>query len=371
MPASNRPGRRKKELVDDGTPIAGFAASLRALREDAGNPSYRQMAEAGHLAHNVLSQADAGHRLPTEEAVVAYVRACGGDVEEWKERRRRALIAHQAVEEACNPRTGVGQREQPVPVTNDHPSAAASEPAAGQLAGAGGAQEPPPLPHPDQAGQVRARPRPRRVRRSRIVYGAACVGVAVLVAVGLSMPMWRADPAEPVLPGTNGAQSAVPSAGTQVSGPGGEEQGRTCRPQWEGVSAALAEFRPCITPHAEGLSLSAEVRLMDPHSEPVQVTVWLWLMELDPQILASAEYDRTRDEATLRSCRLNLSGGQVQECGPELVVPPGEGRYSTSGSIRLHEGDHPPGWDDPGFAGTQSEAVTWPAEPQVEQANTN
>ncbi|ADI09513.1 putative WD-40 repeat protein [Streptomyces bingchenggensis BCW-1] len=48
---------------------------------------------------STLSQAAAGERLPSLPVVLAYVRACGGDPEEWEERWRQA-----AAEEASEPR---------------------------------------------------------------------------------------------------------------------------------------------------------------------------------------------------------------------------------------------------------------------------
>ncbi|GAA4475257.1 helix-turn-helix domain-containing protein [Phytohabitans houttuyneae] len=64
-------------------PVQQFAAALRKLRAEAGNPPYRTMASAAHTSKASLSAAAAGHRLPTWEVTRAYVQVCGGDVEEW------------------------------------------------------------------------------------------------------------------------------------------------------------------------------------------------------------------------------------------------------------------------------------------------
>jgi Helix-turn-helix domain len=76
----------------DGDPVtvsvAGFAAQLRELREQAGRPSYRQLAKLTHYSHTALSQAAAGSSLPSLAVTQAFVRACGGDVEEWSARWR-------------------------------------------------------------------------------------------------------------------------------------------------------------------------------------------------------------------------------------------------------------------------------------------
>lgn len=68
--------------------LAGFAAQLRELRERAGRPSYRRLAQLAHYSHTALSQAAAGHSLPSLAVTQAFVRACGGDVAEWTARWR-------------------------------------------------------------------------------------------------------------------------------------------------------------------------------------------------------------------------------------------------------------------------------------------
>ncbi|HEU5470950.1 MAG TPA: hypothetical protein VFV67_09885 [Actinophytocola sp.] len=71
-------------------PVQRFAWELRRLRRDRGAPTYRAM--AGRVAYSApaLSQAAAGERLPSLPVALAYVRACGGDPEEWTRRWHRA-----------------------------------------------------------------------------------------------------------------------------------------------------------------------------------------------------------------------------------------------------------------------------------------
>ncbi|WP_406430589.1 hypothetical protein OHB00_02050 [Streptomyces sp. NBC_00631] len=57
------------------------------------------MAQRTGQGASTLSQAAGGERLPTLPVVLAYVRACGGDAEEWEERWREAVE-----EEAAEPR---------------------------------------------------------------------------------------------------------------------------------------------------------------------------------------------------------------------------------------------------------------------------
>ena len=83
-------GRRERPIDPDGGPVAEFAADLRELREQAGRPSYRELARRASFSTTVLSEAAGGRALPTLAVVRGYVRACGGNVTEWEERWRRA-----------------------------------------------------------------------------------------------------------------------------------------------------------------------------------------------------------------------------------------------------------------------------------------
>jgi hypothetical protein len=47
---------------------------------------YTAMAEKSHYTMRTLASAAGGLRLPTLPVLMAYVRACGGDVTEWEER---------------------------------------------------------------------------------------------------------------------------------------------------------------------------------------------------------------------------------------------------------------------------------------------
>ncbi|MER5510553.1 protein kinase [Streptomyces sp. NPDC002766] len=63
-----------------------FAQGLRELRAAAGSPPYRELARRARYSHSALSDAAAGHRLPTLEVTLALVAACGGDVDAWRAR---------------------------------------------------------------------------------------------------------------------------------------------------------------------------------------------------------------------------------------------------------------------------------------------
>lgn len=74
-------------------PAQHFAAQLRRLRADAGNPPYRELARTAHFSKATLSAAAAGHRLPTWDVTRAYVLACGGDAAEWQSRWEQTRAA--------------------------------------------------------------------------------------------------------------------------------------------------------------------------------------------------------------------------------------------------------------------------------------
>ncbi|WP_327003016.1 DUF2690 domain-containing protein [Dactylosporangium sp. NBC_01737] len=69
--------------------LTEFVADLAELRREAGQPSLRKMAGASHYSHTALSSVLSGMRLPSQELTLAFVRACGGDDQAWRERWRR------------------------------------------------------------------------------------------------------------------------------------------------------------------------------------------------------------------------------------------------------------------------------------------
>lgn len=86
MPRTERP------LERDGSLLTQFAGDLRRLREKAGRPSYRALARRAHFSSTALSDAAGGRTVPSLAVTLAYVRTCGGNVEEWED-RWRALVA--------------------------------------------------------------------------------------------------------------------------------------------------------------------------------------------------------------------------------------------------------------------------------------
>ncbi|ONI76061.1 hypothetical protein ALI144C_35765 [Actinosynnema sp. ALI-1.44] len=80
MPRAERP------LATGDSALLRFAADLRQLRQDAGNPTYRELAKRAHFSVTALSSAANGRQLPSLNVTLAYVRACGGDEAEWEQR---------------------------------------------------------------------------------------------------------------------------------------------------------------------------------------------------------------------------------------------------------------------------------------------
>jgi hypothetical protein len=64
-----------------------FAAELRQLREDAGSPSFRKMAEkSGCISHATLHEAASGSRFPSWETTREFVKALDRPEEPWRAR---------------------------------------------------------------------------------------------------------------------------------------------------------------------------------------------------------------------------------------------------------------------------------------------
>ncbi|GGP67278.1 WD40 repeat domain-containing protein [Saccharothrix coeruleofusca] len=87
---------RKERPLDAGdSTLVEFAEGLRELRARAGLPPYRTLSARAHYSAAALSEAASGRKLPSLGLTLAYVGACGGDVEEW-ERRWHDIAAEQA-----------------------------------------------------------------------------------------------------------------------------------------------------------------------------------------------------------------------------------------------------------------------------------
>jgi hypothetical protein len=107
-------GRPERPLDPAAGPVQAFAAELRLLRQQAGNPKYLQMQRRTGRSRTALAEAAGGDHLPTWETVEAYVRACDGDAARWQARwtqtrdalrSQRGQAGPQAIAAADPPRT--------------------------------------------------------------------------------------------------------------------------------------------------------------------------------------------------------------------------------------------------------------------------
>ncbi|MDX2972350.1 helix-turn-helix domain-containing protein [Kribbella solani] len=74
--------------------LARFSAELQELLRDSRFTSFRELARHLHYSHELVARTARGKEIPSLEATLAFVRACGGDPEEW-EAKWRALPRNQ------------------------------------------------------------------------------------------------------------------------------------------------------------------------------------------------------------------------------------------------------------------------------------
>ncbi|WP_192809912.1 nSTAND1 domain-containing NTPase [Actinomadura rudentiformis] len=82
-------------------PVERLAWELRRLRDQAGRPSYRELAQRAHFSRSTLAEAANGMRLPSLEATLAYAVACGGDRAEWERRWQQAADELEQSQRRC------------------------------------------------------------------------------------------------------------------------------------------------------------------------------------------------------------------------------------------------------------------------------
>lgn len=82
-------GRRPKPL-DLNHPLHAFAHELRLLRDQAGAPgSERETCERAQIGRSTYYSYLNGENLPSRESLERVIKAWGGDIEVWLERRRQ------------------------------------------------------------------------------------------------------------------------------------------------------------------------------------------------------------------------------------------------------------------------------------------
>ncbi|RAS65484.1 helix-turn-helix protein [Lentzea atacamensis] len=88
MPRGERP------LGPEDTALLRFAGDLRRLRDQAGKPSYRELARRANYSPTALSDAAGGRKLPSLALTLAFVRACEADPAPWTKRWRELAAEH-------------------------------------------------------------------------------------------------------------------------------------------------------------------------------------------------------------------------------------------------------------------------------------
>lgn len=86
-------GRPERPIDPEAGPVQAFGSELRSLREAAGRPKYVSLAQRTGRSQSTLSDAAGGQRFPTWETVEAFVRACNGDVDQWRGRWSQTAAA--------------------------------------------------------------------------------------------------------------------------------------------------------------------------------------------------------------------------------------------------------------------------------------
>ena len=185
-------------------PVAAFAADLRALRQQAGQMTYRAMAKRTGYATSTLSIAASGASLPSLEVTLAYVQACGGDPQAWQTRWEQTAATHQQQQEADG-----GNGHDPTVVTAL-----------------------PAKQTPNHAVQQRGSARPTGRRGTRTI--TVTIAVGLLVVALIAAIDGRLAPS--LLPAVAaGAAPTAPVTGTSATG-------RCTQPTWlRNTPAAVAE----------------------------------------------------------------------------------------------------------------------------------
>jgi hypothetical protein len=154
-------GRPERLLDPNAGPVQRFAAELRKLRIDAGNPKYLSMSRRTGRSRTALAEAAGGDHLPTWETVAAFVTACEGELGQWRVRWERA-------------------RDELRPIASDGPKLAAANPVLDLPV----VEESAGRPARSDAGRPESG---RRSRARRLAPFAATAGVAALLAVAATL----------------------------------------------------------------------------------------------------------------------------------------------------------------------------------------
>ncbi|WP_433537095.1 helix-turn-helix domain-containing protein [Micromonospora sp. CA-249363] len=188
--------RHERPVDPTAGPLSSFAHELRKLRVEAGNPTYRRLAEVAGYSASTLSAAASGIRQPSLDVLLAYVGACGGDTARWRQRWLE-------LDEELRPVTPLA--ESPATATAGDPP----DPATGEPTGTSGATGPA---HDRPASP----PRHRKLRRRLALAAVAVAGLAGTAAVvPMTQLRWPASGATAAAGTTN--TTACPATTTDAA----------------------------------------------------------------------------------------------------------------------------------------------------------
>lgn len=193
--------------TDRRTVVEAFAQTLSDIRQQAGQPSFRQMSQtSGCISHATLHEATRGKRLPTWETTAQFLIACGVEPGAWHDEWRRAdRLVHRRSGASGGP--GTGGATSPVARELPKPSAAKNS---WTTDTDGGAEATAPMPVKTRAAHVA-----RRWGSARSVAGTALAAV-LLVALGFAAADWtRTAPASVAgMPAAKSSTAKAPVAPT-------------------------------------------------------------------------------------------------------------------------------------------------------------
>lgn len=176
------------------TAIQGFVARLAEVREDAGRPSFREMAKrSGAISHATLHDALQGARMPSWETTVEFASACGRDPQDLRADWERA----DAVVRAGCVSGPAGDEDTPDTVPDESTSTTVTE---------------------DER-------EPARPRRTLIGFSAGVAAIAVIAVLGALLLIREApgdaDASTQVTGEAADAYSSAPGAPSTTTGPQG------------------------------------------------------------------------------------------------------------------------------------------------------
>ncbi|MFY1619426.1 helix-turn-helix domain-containing protein [Micromonospora sp. WMMD736] len=155
--------RHERPVDPTAGPLSSFAHELRKLRVEAGNPTYRRLAEVAGYSASTLSAAASGVRQPSLDVLLAYVGACAGDTAEWRRRWLELDEELRSITPLAAPPATVVAGDPPAPTTGEPTDA-------GEAAG----------PTHDRPASP---PRHRKLRRRLALAAVAVAGLAGTAAV--------------------------------------------------------------------------------------------------------------------------------------------------------------------------------------------